>query len=155
MATDPNIPNPQERNKYAAQSAWRASTQDMVASDDGYIESDLELKSSIILNPKAKIINPLNVSDLVLGGVTDKKLISQLQFWLELQVAFYEAGMLDTAQYYTNLILSTLNFRRSESGWQQKMLISRVQHRQLKLEEDRKPNRISNLEPANYQGNYS
>jgi hypothetical protein len=104
---------------------------------EDYIETDLQLKSSILLNPKASAINPINVSDLVLGTVKDPKIIKQLQFWLEMQITMHQAGMKRTANYYGDLVLTTLNFRRSENGQQQQYIISRINKAKLELQPER------------------
>ena len=104
---------------------------------EDYIESDLQLKSSILLNPRAKDFNPINVSDLILGTISDKKKIIQLEYWLEMQITMLEAGMTETAKYYANLVLTTLNFRRSENGMQQQFIISRINKSKLELQPEK------------------
>jgi hypothetical protein len=133
-----NSPDTDTLNKYRVEQGVKAMDADLNRDNEPYVENELDLKSNIILRPEAKSVNPMNKSDLVLGIVKDPETKRNLEYWKKMQVIFHEAGMNDTATFYEDMVLTTLNLHRSHEGQQQKFIISRIKQNRLELEEKKK-----------------
>lgn len=141
-----NFPEAEEVNQFRVGQAIDQSQKDLQTEDnEPYVETDMELKS-LLLSLKANSINPLfNKTDLVLGTIKDQQQIKFLRWYLNVGIALYEAGMKESAKYCADIVLTMLNFNRSESGMQQQFLITRVKKQQLDLAQERQRGMIGKV----------
>ena len=128
-----NVPSNEDIDAYQIEQQIKQASNDNQNDGNEYVENELELKNQVILNPKANRINGMNTPDLLLGTITDVKMMAQINWWKEMQITFLEAGMIETARVYENLVLTTLNLYRSQDGAQQKYIISRIKASEIKL----------------------
>ena len=128
-----NVPSSEDIDAYQIEQQIKQASQDNQNEGNEYVENELELKNQVILNPKANKINGMNTPDLLLGTITDAKMMIQINWWKEMQITFLEAGMIETARVYENFVLTTLNLYRSQDGAQQKYIISRIKASEIKL----------------------
>jgi hypothetical protein len=128
-----NVPTSEDIDAYQIEQEIKNASSNNQNDGNEYVENELELKNQVILNPKANAINKMNVPDLLLGTITDAKMMTLINWWKEMQITFLEAGMIETARVYENMVLTTLNLYRSQDGSQQKYIISRIKASEIKL----------------------
>jgi len=133
--------NEEDINSFATEKALIGAVEDNNSTSPSqqmsYLEDELALKR-VILTLQASELNPdLNKPDLVLGTIKDLKKIKELDRYLQFQIDCTEAGLPESSKFCANVVLSNLNFRRSEDGEQQKLLITRVRSQQVSLNKQR------------------